>query len=278
MGDGVSTVHGWLAQRMDAGSRAWIGETLERVAGGDIFSLQTRFSLAPRRVGRAPLGLTAQELSSANGLVEGLDPSQWRIDQTVRILLALQGCSQPSGREMIEQMFVSADLEESVALYLGLPLYPQPSDWQMHAAEGLRSNIQDIFQAVAHRSPYPRLYFDEARWNGMILKALFTGSSLSLIQGLDERSNTALSERLADYAEERLSAGRDVPIDLWRPLALAPVSRAFALAERVLKKAEGRERRAVEAALRLSPDAGLSLKLGSLLEAVQEGQPQRKKL
>jgi hypothetical protein len=96
-----------------------------------------------------------------------------------------------------------------------LPLYPHSAALEAEAGEGLRSNMRPIFEAIAHRNPYPRETFDQHRWNHMVLKALFVGSALAPIQGLAERRNLELAVILRDYARERRAAGRPVPAELW---------------------------------------------------------------
>ena len=68
--------------------------------------------------------------------------------------------------------------------------------------------MRAVFEAVAHRSPYPREQFSENRWNHMVLKALFVDSTLHPMQGLEERANPELAKMLCDYAHERWAAGR----------------------------------------------------------------------
>ena len=101
--------------------------------------------------------------------------------------------------------------------------------------EGLRSNIRAVFEAIAHENPYPREHFDEHRWNHMVLKALFVGSRLAPIDGLDARANPELARILHEYAHERWAAGRPVTPELWRcvgrfatgEMALADLARAL---------------------------------------------------
>ena len=103
-----------------------------------------------------------------------------------------------------------------MALYRGLPLYPEPEAFEWQVGEGLRTSMRAVFEAIAHRSPYPKENFSEDRWNHMVLKALFIGSTLAPIQGLDERANPTLAQILRDYAHERWAAGRPVTPELWR--------------------------------------------------------------
>jgi hypothetical protein len=66
------------------------------------------------------------------------------------------------------------------------------------------------------------------------VKALFIGSSLWPIQGLDQRANPHLARMLVDFAHERWAAGRAVSPELWRcvaphadPQGMAALQRAF---------------------------------------------------
>ena len=97
---------------------------------------------------------------------------------------------------------------------------PKQLEWQV--GEGLRTSMRAVFEAIAHRSPFPKENFSEDRWNHMVLKALFIGSTLAPIQGLDERANPTLAEISADYAHERWAAGRPVTPELWRCIGPLP--------------------------------------------------------
>ena len=113
--------------------------------------------------------------------------------------------------------------------------------------------MRAVFEAVAHRNPYPREQFSENRWNHMVLKALFVGSTLAPIQGLDERANPTLMRMLCDYAHERWAAGRPVSPELWR--CVGPFADAEALADlqRVLATGGAIERKAAALALAACP-------------------------
>ena len=115
--------------------------------------------------------------------------------------------------------------------------------------------MKPVFEAVAHRSPYPREIFDESAWNQMVLKALFIGSELAPIQGLDERANPDLAGVLLDYAHERWAAGRWVSPELWRCVGPFAHGRALKDLERVAATGTTEERDAALQALRASPAA-----------------------
>jgi hypothetical protein len=115
--------------------------------------------------------------------------------------------------------------------------------------------MRAVFEAVAHRNPYPKEQFAENRWNHMVLKALFVGSTLHPIQGLDERANPTLARMLTDYAHERWAAGRPVSPELWRCVGPYADTEALADLQRMLAAGSAIERRAAALALHASPDA-----------------------
>ena len=138
-------------------------------------------------------------------------------DRAGRILLLLSFPSEDSDRYVatLEQIIAAADVEEAIAFYRSLPLLPYPEKFQLRAAEGIRTNMTSVFNAVALNNPYPARYLDDLAWNQMVLKALFVGSPLHPIYGLESRNNQQLCQMLIDYACERLAAHRTVSSELW---------------------------------------------------------------
>ncbi|MEG3113722.1 EboA domain-containing protein [Salinicola sp. 4072] len=195
----------WLDERYAAFSR-----------GANEQDLHLFLGLAPRRLGKQDLILSSEDLALANLAYPGWNPSGWSLDGAARVaaLLAFEG-PRPFAA-MFQDLVRTADAHELVTLYRGLALYPRPASLEFEVGEGLRSNMRAVFESIVHHNPYPRDHFDEHRWNHMVLKALFIGSGLGAIVGLDERANAELARILLDYAQERWAAGRQVSPELWR--------------------------------------------------------------
>jgi len=213
------TLLSWLKKRLEADNFNTLGSAFESIRqGAEDWEVFSSFSRASRYTGKNSLKLSDQEISEAEALRAGWSPRHWTTDQLARTLL-LTGMAEHQKREFLEKLdklFISGDLAESVALYQALPILPYPEELTDRAAEGIRTNITDIFNAVALRNPFPADFFDDDAWNQVILKSLFVGSPVYLIQGVDERRNEPLARMLVEYAHERWSAGREVSPELWR--------------------------------------------------------------
>jgi hypothetical protein len=259
----------WVARRIPAEARRWFDEQVAKLraapAEKDIY---LALGYATRRLGKVDLDLSRGELADAGEARPGWDPSDWSVDQAARVAFILASFDGDDARfkTRIEQLFRTADIGELITFYRALPLYPAPKLHVARAREGARSGMQPIFEAVAHRNPYPREAFDENAWNHMVLKALFIGSKLDPIQGLDERANPRLMRMLCDYAHERWAAGRPVSPELWRCVGRFADEAALSDLARVLETGGLAERQAAALALTASGSA----RAKSLLAGVPE--------
>ncbi len=244
----------WLRRQLPAAAADWLDQELAKLGAAADRDLYVALGLVPRKLGRQDLELTGTGLEHAQAARAGWDPRGWSLDQAARILILLKaGGSGERFAERFVQLCRTADVAEAIAFYRGLPLYPEPARLEAQAAEGTRSNMRSVFEAVAHRNPYPREQFSENRWNHMVLKTLFVGSTLAPIQGLDQRANPALMRMLCDYAHERWAAGRPVSPELWRCVGRFADEDALADLQRVLATGAATERRAAALALAACP-------------------------
>lgn len=241
----------WLARRASAEAVSWLDESLDRIRQGEFSRLASAFSLASRKVGKADLDLTEADLAAAESARKNWNPSRWTADHSARTLLVLTFPSHDaeSYAATLDRLFAAADVAELMALYQALPLYPHPERFVLRAAEGLRSNMKAVFEAVAHRNPYPAERLDETQWNQMVLKCLFIGSSLDPIVGIDNRANASLARMLVDYAKERRAAGRPICPELWRCVGPFADEEATAWLQGLLNEGSPIEKKAAALAL-----------------------------
>lgn len=241
----VRALRSWLDPAVSADARAWLDDAGSRIAAGAPDRvLFTQFGAAPRRVDRVDLP-PHPDL----GLVG------WSADQAARVALLLLRPADDGFTRALDQLFGAADLGELVCLYQALPLLPWPERHVRRAAEGVRSNMLPVFQAVALRNAYPAAWLDEGAWNQMVLKAVFVGCGLGGITGLDRRANPALARMLADYARERRAASRPVAPDLWRPVGPHAEGQAMlGLLQQALADPDPAQQSAAALALAASPD------------------------
>jgi hypothetical protein len=245
----------WLDARLPAEGRAWLAEAARKIAAGGDTELYRSVSFVTRKIGKADLALSPAEMAQAAIARAEWDPSDWSVDQAARVYLLLaSGSDGAKFLRRLDQLCDTADIGELAAFYRGLPLYPDQSRYVLRAAEGVRTSMKAVFEAVAHRNPYPAEQFAEPAWNQMVLKTLFIGTTLYPVVGLDQRANAELARMLCDYAHERWSAGRPVSPELWR--CVGPFARGDMLQDlgRVLEKGTEPERTAAALALAASPD------------------------
>lgn len=244
----------WLTRQLTPPQIEWLdGQRAKLAADPSLRNIQIGFGMVPRRLGKDDLALLPADFDAAAAVRADWDPTDWSIDNAARVLLLIEAGGKTNNFAAIfTTMCQHADVAEAVALYRGLPLYPDPADLEPQAGEGLRTNMRSIFEAIAHNNPYPREQFDENRWNHMVLKALFVESRLDPIQGLDARANPELARILRDYAHERWAASRAVTPELWR--CVGPYAEGAALADlgRLIDDGDANERRAAALALTAS--------------------------
>ncbi len=178
------------------------------------------FTAIPRFTGKQPLlpaSIPADELAS---LLPGFFVYNWTLDRLARVwwLLFLPAEDKSFYLQQIENLFNAAEMNELAALYSALPLLAYPEEWIARTAEGIRSNIGPVQEAIMVQNPYPAKWLPEPAWNQLVMKAIFTEKPLQDIQGLRHRANQALANIITDFAHERQAAGRSVNPLQWQLL------------------------------------------------------------
>lgn len=248
MAQAAELLDGSLAARIDETALEWLHA---RVAAGRVAGADSAFLIAwssvPRRVGKAELALSEDDLEAVAAARPGFRPAHWTVDQVARtlLLLALPSDDAPAYCATLDRLFDDADIGELVALYQALPLLPHPERHRARAAEGIRANMRPVFDAIALRNPYPAEQLEEPAFNQLVLKCLFVGAPLHEVYGLDTRVNATLARMLGDYAHERWAAGRAVPPELWRAVGPFATGSLLEDLERVLETGSEVEKAAV---------------------------------
>ncbi|MCH8617571.1 EboA domain-containing protein [Undibacterium sp. TS12] len=218
----ITLLDGWITARSSDAACQWFRQQCQLIADdGQDSKLFKAMGMAARKLGKADLCLDAGELQRAGLLRTGFDPGNWSIDIAARvvfILIAYAGMhdDEQAFAALLDRLADSAEINELIALYCGFALYPATQSIEHRAREAIRSSMRPVFEAMAHRNPYPVEAFDEAAWNQMVVKTFFLDSPLWPVQAVDARANPALAVILVDLAYERWAAGRSISPELWR--------------------------------------------------------------
>jgi hypothetical protein len=207
-----------LNSRLPAPSRAWLDAREAEISAGlshDRFAQW--ISLASRYAPRQPLAPDDDERARAETVLSGWNPERWATLEAVRgaLVLARSDLSQPGCEEALEECFRYADQGELCALYRSIALLPDGQRFVARAAEGCRSNMGVVFEAVACDSPFAVQHFDDIAWRQLVIKAVFIEAPLWRVHGLDTRLSPELARMALDLADERRAAGRPVQPELW---------------------------------------------------------------
>lgn len=197
-------LHGWSAS-----AAAGVREKPDRR------SLTAVFAAAARRLrgvrltaGLEGAGEALPGLPGRTGLPADL------VFRVALLLLACEGLSPGQQAELVGGLFRTGDNQERCAVLTALAILPAPEAHRETAVEACRTNVREVFEAIACDNEYPARWFSDAQFNQMVMKAVFSGIPLARVRGLELRLNAELRRMADDYAAERRAAGRPVPADL----------------------------------------------------------------
>nr|WP_255492067.1 EboA domain-containing protein [Chitinophaga sp. Cy-1792] len=178
------------------------------------------FTAIPRFTGKQPVTVSQETATALQKEIPGFFVYDWTLDKLARVwwLLLLPADDKSFYLQQVENLFNGAEMNELATLYSALPLLAYPEEWIPRTAEGIRSNIAPVQEAIMVRNPYPARYLPEAAWNQLVMKAIFTDKPLQSIEGLSRRANAPLAAIIVDFAHERQAAGRPVNPLQWQLL------------------------------------------------------------
>ncbi|MFF7050378.1 EboA domain-containing protein [Streptomyces griseorubiginosus] len=193
----LTTLHRHLTARLGEAARAWLDQALDEAAAhpgthGPISPWELRLAEAGRRCG-------PEHADAVRVLI--LHAARADTDALTRVYA--QGTA-------AERRAVLRALPHLVSGPQALPL----------VEDALRTNDTRLLAAAV--GPYAARHLAAHQWRHAVLKCLFTGVPVAEVAELDRRAraDAELARMLGDYAAERTAAGRPVPQDLYRVLAL----------------------------------------------------------
>ncbi|WP_409060669.1 EboA domain-containing protein [Streptomyces sp. SYP-A7185] len=135
----------------------------------------------------------------------------------VRVLLLHAAEADPA---TLARLYGQGTAAERRAVLLALPHLVRGPEALPLVADALRTNDTRLVAAAV--GPYAARHLTPHDWRHAVLKCLFTGVPVDAVAELDRRAtdDAELARMLGDYAGERTAAGRTVPGDLHRVLAL----------------------------------------------------------
>ena len=231
-----------LEQRVAPEALAWVREAVAEIEA-DPAAIRTRFPMAGRKVGRAPLAADA----------DPDDVHAWTIDDAARTLMLI---ALGDHAEELPDLYRFGDAAERRGLLRALPYLPVSGDAMTIVDDAIRTN--DTRLVAAALGPWATEHLDDAAYDQAVLKCVFVGVPIAPLDGLPARATPETARMLAAFVHERVAAGRDVPAEVWDVIDRFPPADELAAIE-AERSSEFEDRRAAaERALRHHDKGGVS--------------------
>jgi hypothetical protein len=169
--------------------REWLADAEARVRA-DPELAGSLFARAGRKLGRQPLP----------------GRGEWTGGQIGRVLLLIAlGDAARTAR-----LYQQGDATEKLAVLSALPLLDIGDAGVPLLLDALRTN--DTRLVAAAMGPYA-VHLDAAAWRQGVIKCVFMGIPLVVVDRLEDRADAELAAMLSALAQERAAAGRRMPQD-----------------------------------------------------------------
>jgi hypothetical protein len=198
-----------LAPRLEPSAHTWLAQAL---TARETFASTVRLRVTFARV--------ARKLSAPAASAEGEPDSLVDRARTALLSAALERTPAERHVALVAELYRTGEHREQHSVLRALPHLPEPARFTELAIEACRTNSLLVFGAIAGENPLPAAHFPALHFNQLVLKALFLGFPVERIVGLGARITDELARMVRGYQSERLAAGRVVPRDVERILAL----------------------------------------------------------
>ena len=190
----------------------WFNQKLNTIKSDQEFFIS--FALVNKKIPSDHLQPTLEQVKNFHLINSEFIIENWTLDQLCRLSLLM---NYPMlNLQNLSKLISVADTQEQITIYKSIFYLENASQYTPLVVDGIRTNIIDIFDAIALKNLYPTKYFSEDQWNQMVLKAIFMERPIYQIEDIDLRKNEKLANILFDYARERWAASRHVTPELWR--------------------------------------------------------------
>jgi hypothetical protein len=219
-----NALHSLLEARIDSDAAQWLSQQLNLAAEGNVQTVMTEVS---RRVGRRPLVASFAERGSVR--VEGVHGSMlvgdWTTDLCVRILLLAQqaDCTTSANAALFE----AYDRGESATRVATIRALNFVEDEDVDRGielvmDGHRTYLYELMMAAWSNNPFSSGNVSQTIYRKAVLKAIFCDVPTDGFIGLLDRADEEMAQSMADFADERMAAGRTVPDVVWIVSAMCP--------------------------------------------------------
>lgn len=176
------------------------------------------FGRVSRMIERREVQFSKDQLIEIRNYYPGFISDNWYTDVMVRAYLLTQ--YPVENRESVVSKILSvANMKELVALYKGIYLLDDRYSYIDMMQKGVKTNMVNVFDAIALNNPFAAEFFDDVHWNKLVIKAIQMNRPIYQIYGIDHRKNEQLASGLLRYASESWNNGKNVTIELWRNIA-----------------------------------------------------------
>jgi hypothetical protein len=234
---------GALEERVSPEGLAWVRESVAAIEA-DPAAVRTRFPMAGRKAGRAPLDPDASPD----------DVHAWTVDDAARTLLLV---ALGDGVEAeLRDLYRFGDAAERRGLLRALPHLPVGDRVMDVVDDAIRTN--DTRLVAAALGPWATEHLDDAAYDQAVLKCVFIGVPIAPLDGLPARATAETARMLAAFVHERVAAGRDIPAEVWDVIDRHPPADELAAIEAERESEFADRREAAERALAHHHSGGVS--------------------